>query len=103
MEHTIEIVKTRNGDMVTLEINGKLNAATSEEFAAAIEAAIAETDKLTLDFRGVTYLASAGLRVLVSAQKRLVSQSGSFTLINVGETIREVFEVTGLDGVLGVK
>jgi anti-sigma B factor antagonist len=99
----MEIIKTREGDSVTLGINGKLSAATAEEFGAAVEAAIAEAGKLTLDFQGVDYLASAGLRVLVSVQKKLNSCSGSLSLIHVNENIREVFEVTGLDDVFDIQ
>jgi anti-sigma B factor antagonist len=99
----MEIVKTQDGSIVTLAINGQLSAATAEEFGAAVEAAIAESDKLTLDFQKVSYLASAGLRVLVSAQKKLTACSGVLLLINVDETIREVFEITGLDDVLDIQ
>ncbi|MDR3337594.1 MAG: STAS domain-containing protein [Treponema sp.] len=98
----MEIVKTREGDAITLSINGKLSAGTAEEFGAALNAATAETDKIILDFQGVSYLASAGLRVLVFAQKQLVSRSGSLSLINVNENVREVFEVTGLDDIFDI-
>jgi anti-sigma B factor antagonist len=98
----MEIFKTQDGDVVTLAINGKLSAATAEEFGAAVEAAIAETVKLILDFKEVSYLASAGLRVLVSTQKQITSRSGSLSLINVDENVREVFEVTGLDDVFDI-
>jgi anti-sigma B factor antagonist len=98
----MEIVKTQDGDTITLSINGKLSAGTAEEFGAALNAVTAEADKITLDFQGVSYLASAGLRVLVFAQKQLASRSGSLSLINVDEKVREVFEVTGLDDIFDI-
>jgi anti-sigma B factor antagonist len=99
----MEIVKTNNGDILTLEISGKLSAATAEEFGAAVDAAIGESLKLILDFKEVSYLASAGLRVLVSAQKQITAKSGSLSLINVAEDVHEVFEVTGLDDVFDIQ
>jgi anti-sigma B factor antagonist len=99
----MEVVKTKDGEILTLAISGKLSAATAEEFGAAVDAAIAESPKLILDFKDVSYLASAGLRVLVSAQKQITAKSGSMTLINVSEDVHEVFEVTGLDDVFDIK
>jgi anti-sigma B factor antagonist len=98
----MEIIENRNGDVLTLSLNGKISAATAEKFNAAIESAITGTDKLVLDFQGVNYLASAGLRVLVSTQKQLKTRFGSLRLINVNETVRETFEVTGLDDLLDI-
>jgi anti-anti-sigma factor len=99
----MEIVKTQDDGIVTLAINGQLNAATAEEFGAAVEAAVVESEKLILDFQKVNYLASAGLRVLVSVQKKLTSRSGSLSLINVDETVYEVFQVTGLDDIFDIQ
>jgi anti-sigma B factor antagonist len=98
----MEIVKIKNGDILNLGISGKLSAATAEEFGAAVDAAIAESPKLIMDFKEVSYLASAGLRVLVSAQKQITAKSGSLSLINVREDVYEVFEVTGLDDVFDI-
>jgi anti-sigma B factor antagonist len=98
----VEIVKSQGDGKVTLVVSGKLSAATAEEFGAAVETAISESPAIILDFKEVNYLASAGLRVLVSAQKRLKAGGGALTLINVGKTIMDVFEVTGLDEVLDI-
>ncbi|GHV83769.1 anti-sigma-B factor antagonist [Spirochaetia bacterium] len=95
----MEIIKTSKNGIITFEIGGKLSAATAEEFSIAVDAAIAESDKLILDFKGVSYLASAGLRVLVSTQKKLSSRGGEMTIINVADDVLEIFEVTGLDDV----
>jgi anti-sigma B factor antagonist len=99
----MEIVKNLSEGKVTLSLNGKLSAATAGEFNAAVEEALGESPALILDFKNVNYLASAGLRVLVAAQKKLHASGGSLTLLNVGEEVMEVFEVTGLDEVLDIR
>ena len=59
-------------------------------------------NELTLDFEGLDYISSAGLRVLLSTQK-LMSKQGAMKLRNVGETIMEIFEVTGFSDILTIE
>jgi anti-anti-sigma factor len=99
----MEIVKSQQDGKVILEITGKLSAASAEEFGAAVDAVVAESKTLVLDFKKVSYLASAGLRVLVAAQKKILVGCGALTIINVDDTVMEVFEVTGLDEVFDVR
>ncbi|MDR0760185.1 MAG: STAS domain-containing protein [Treponema sp.] len=99
----MEIVKNLSGGAVTLSINGKLSAATAQEFNAAVEEAQGESNALVLDFKDVDYLASAGLRVLVGAQKRASASGGSLSLLNVRSQVMEVFETTGLDEVFDIR
>ena len=99
----MEILKTVSGDSITLAIAGKLSAATADECGAAVDLALGETKNLVLDFKELSYLASAGLRVLVSAQKKLKAAGGALCLLNVREEVMEVFEVTGLDDVFDIR
>jgi anti-anti-sigma factor len=100
----MDFVKHISDNVVTLEINGKLSAATAGELEAALEPIIPEAVKgLVLDFKGVSYVASAGLRVLVSLQKKLSAGAVPLSMVNVCEEVREVFEVTGLDEVFAIK
>jgi anti-sigma B factor antagonist len=99
----MEIVKSQEDGKITLAVSGKLSAATADECGTAVEAAISESSAIVLDFQELSYLASAGLRVLVSAQKKLMAAGGSFAIINVSEAVMEVFEVTGLDDVLDIR
>jgi anti-sigma B factor antagonist len=99
----VEIVKTASGDTIALAVVGKLNAATADELEAAVSLVLGETKTLTLDFKDLTYIASAGLRVLVSAQKKLKATGGTLDIINVRQEVMEVFEVTGLDDMLGAR
>jgi anti-sigma B factor antagonist len=99
----MDIVKNRSEDKTVLAINGKLNVTTADEFNAAVEEAQGETAALILDFKELSYIASAGLRVLVAAQKRAKAGGGTLALINVGKEVMEVLEVTGLDEVLDIR
>jgi anti-anti-sigma factor len=99
----MEIIKTPSEDKVILSISGKLSAAAGRDFNAAVEEALGESNTLVLDFKNVDYLASAGLRVLVTAQKRLSASKGSLSLLNVRSEVMEVFEVTGLDEIFDIR
>ncbi|MDR2739611.1 MAG: STAS domain-containing protein [Treponema sp.] len=99
----MEIVKSLSEGKVVISLNGKLSAATAGEFNAAVEDALGESGALVLDFKDVDYMASAGLRVLVAAQKKLYASGGSMVLLNVRKEVMEVFEVTGLDEVLDIR
>jgi anti-sigma B factor antagonist len=99
----MEIVKDISGDTTTLAVAGKLNAVTADEFDAAVNLVIGKTKNLVLDFEKVSYLSSAGLRVLVSAQKKLKAAVGTLTLCNVCVEVMEVFEVTGLDDIFDIR
>jgi anti-sigma B factor antagonist len=96
----MEIVKTLADNRVNLAIKGKLSALEATDFGMAVETALKESSSIRMDFADVSYLASAGLRVVVSAQKKTESAGGGLVLANVDEDIMEVFEITGLDDVL---
>ncbi|MDR2783393.1 MAG: STAS domain-containing protein [Treponema sp.] len=98
----MEIVKTVSSDSITLAITGKLSAATADECGVAVDLVLGETKNLILDLKELSYLASAGLRVLVSAQKKLNAAGGALSLLNVCEEVMEVFEITGLDDVFDI-
>jgi anti-anti-sigma factor len=99
----MEIIKSVSEGKTVLVMSGKLTVATAGEFNAAVEKALEESPALVLDFKGVSYLASAALRVLVTAQKKARASGGSLALLNVGEVVMEVLEVTGLDEVFDIR
>ncbi|MDR3115053.1 MAG: STAS domain-containing protein [Treponema sp.] len=99
----MEVTKTQTGDKLILRISGKLSAATAEAFGTEVEEAIAESHHIEMDFKEVSYVASAGLRVLIVAQKELNACKGDLVLRNVKEDILEVFEITGLDEVFDIQ
>jgi anti-sigma B factor antagonist len=99
----MEITKSGDANGITLKISGKLSAATSEEFGAVLDEAAEETANLVLDFAGVSYLASAGLRCLIGANKKIKAKNGNLSIVNTTSAVREVFEITGLEDILDLE
>ena len=96
----IEIKK--NTEETTIEIVGRLDTTTAPDFNKTITEDIADTDNLVLDFKKLEYISSAGLRVLLSAQKKM-QKLGTMKLINVCEDVMEVFEMTGFSDILTIR
>ena len=97
---TIEIKK--NADELVLEITGRLDTITAPALDKTINENLGEIKNLILDFKQLEYISSAGLRVLLSAQKKL-QQNGTMKLKNVREEVMEVFEITGFVDILTVE
>ena len=94
---TIEIKK--NAEQTIIEIVGRLDTITAPALDKAIQEDIGDTKNLVLDVKGMEYISSAGLRVLLSAQKKM-QKVGSMKVINVCEAVMEVFEMTGFADIL---
>ena len=97
---TIEIKK--NEDELVLEITGRLDTITAPALDKTINENLGEIKNLILDFKQLEYISSAGLRVLLSAQKKL-QQNGTMKLKNVREEVMEVFEITGFVDILTIE
>ena len=97
---TIEIRKI--SDTATIAVEGRLDTNTSPRLDKAIHEELSDVKHLTLDFKGLEYISSAGLRVLLSAQKKL-QKIGSMTVMNVCEDVMEVFEITGFSDILVIE
>ena len=97
---TIEIKK--NGEETVLEIVGRLDTNTAHALDKTINEDIKDTVNLVLDLSGLEYISSAGLRVLLSAQKKM-QQMGSMKVKNVCEEVMEVFEMTGFADILVIE
>ena len=85
-----------------MKLDGRLDTTTAPMLEDEIKASIAGVQKLELDFGGLAYLSSAGLRVLLGAQK-IMNQQGKMIIRNVNDTIMEVFELTGFSKILTVE
>ena len=90
-----------NGKAV-LSPEGRLDTVTAPEMESAVKEILPQINELTLDFTKLDYISSAGLRVLLSAQKAMNAQ-GKMKVINVNETIAEIFEITGFSDILTVE
>lgn len=96
------IDKQLNGSELTIALTGRLDTTTAPELENAIKENIAGITNLVMDFAGLEYLSSAGLRVILSAQKTMNKQ-GEMVIRNVNETINEVFEITGFIDILTIE
>lgn len=97
---TIEI--KGNAQEKNIEIAGRLDATTSPVLEKAILENIGDAKKLVLDLKGLEYISSAGLRVLLGAQKKM-QKLGGMRVTNVGKGIMEIFEITGFVDVLTIE
>lgn len=96
------ITTTRNGSALTLQLEGRLDTTTSPQLEAELSASLDGVQQLTLDLQQLAYLSSAGLRVILGAQKRMNKQ-GHMTVTHVCADIMEVFEITGFVDILDIK
>lgn len=87
---------------MTLALVGRLDTTTAPEFEKELDDSIDEIEGLILDFTELEYVSSAGLRVLLKAQK-LMSAKGDLKLIGVNETVMEVLEITGFVDILTIE
>ena len=96
------INKEKNGNELLLKISERLDTTTAPQLDETLEGALEGIDMLSFDFSELEYLSSAGLRSLLSAQKKMSSQ-GSMIIKNVNEMINEIFEVTGFSDILTIE
>ena len=96
------IEKSLNGTELTVTIVGRLDTTTAPQLEAEFKQSISGVEKLVLDFAELEYLSSAGLRVLLAAQK-VMNKQGEMVIKNVNETINEIFEVTGFIDILTIE
>ena len=97
---TIEIKK--NDQETIIEIVGRLDTITAPALDKTINEDIGDTKNLVLDVKGMEYISSAGLRVLLSAQKKM-QKIGSMKVIGVCDEVMEVFEMTGFADILVIE
>ena len=97
---TIEI--KRNAEVTTIELAGRLDTTTAPALDKTINEDIGDVKNLVLDIKGLEYISSAGLRVLLSAQKKM-QKVGSMKVTNVCEAVMEVFEMTGFADILVIE
>lgn len=98
----MNITKQENGNELLFTLEGRLDTSTAPVLEAEIKSSIEGKSSLMLDFTGLEYISSAGLRVLLSAQK-LMNKQGSMTVKNVNESVMDVFEITGFCDILTIK
>lgn len=97
---TINVEK--NNEIAVLKIEGRLDTVTAPQLEAEINALSADVKSLVMDLEKLEYVSSAGLRVILSAQKKM-SKLGGMKLVSVCEAVMEVFEITGFADILTIE
>ena len=98
----LNIEKNTNETGLTVVLTGRLDTTTAPELEKELKASLDGVSALTIDLAALEYISSAGLRVLLSAQKTMNKQ-GEMKVVHVGETIMEIFEVTGFSDILSIE
>ena len=96
------INKTVNGSTLCVALEGRLDTTTAPDLERELKASVTGITELIMDFAKLDYISSAGLRVLLSAQK-IMSKQGAMKIIHVNEMVMEVFEVTGFSDILTIE
>lgn len=98
----MEITKSIQDQSATLGLVGRLDTITAPRLEEELKEILSNVTELVLDFEKLDYISSAGLRVLLSAQKTMMKQ-GTLKIVHVNDTILEIFEVTGFSEILDVE
>ena len=99
----MEIITSMKGNTAAIALVGRLDTVTSNKLAAAL-APVFETDDVCLvfDFQGLEYISSAGLRVLLTAQKKVNALGTTMEIRGANESVKEVFDITGFSSILTI-
>ncbi len=98
----MEIMKESHDTDLTLKLRGRLDTSTAPELEGELKTCLEGVQSLTLDLKELEYISSAGLRVLLSAQKAMNKQ-GSMVVRNVNPIVRDVFDITGFSDFLTIE
>ena len=98
----MNITKNVNGTTLEIALEGRLDTMTAHELEAELNKDLGGAESLVLDFSKLDYISSAGLRVLLSAHKAMITKGG-MKVTHVNEIVQEVFEVTGFTDVLTIE
>ena len=98
----MKITKSKENSALTLALNGRLDTNTAPELETELKASLNGIETLVIDMEELAYLSSAGLRVILAAQKQMNKQ-GRMIILKVNDMVMEVFEVTGFTDILTIE
>lgn len=98
----MEIIKQQDGEKLNIQLVGRLDTTTAPELENELNSSLTGVKELYFDFIKLDYISSAGLRVLLAAQK-IMNNQGSMKISNVASEIMEVFEITGFTDILTIE
>ncbi len=102
-EVTMNIEEIRIGDKLQLNVDGKIDSFSSQEFQNAVLSGFQKSKDLIINLEKVKHITSIGLRALLLGKKTADSKGGSLTVINPNEDVKEIFRVTGFDSILSIR
>ena len=98
----MNVIKESSGSQLTLRIQGRLDTTTAPQLETELKASVEGVAALVLDLAELAYISSAGLRVVLMAQK-IMNKQGTMVVRNVDPNVLEVFEVTGFSDILTIE
>ena len=98
----MKIEKILNGETATFKVEGRLDTQTAPELEKEVDSVVSNLKELVFDMTGLEYVSSAGLRVILKAQK-IMNTKGSMKLTGVNDSIMEVFDITGFLDILTIE
>ena len=98
----MKVTSSKNGSACTLTVEGKIDTMTAPELEEAVKSNLPKCEKMIFDFTNANYITSAGLRVLVYAQRELMKKGG-VTVTGVTDSIKKIFTLTGMHKILKIK
>ena len=101
-ENNMTFNKTRNGDQLIYTLSGRLDTAAAPQLEEDIRSSVESANDLVLDITDIEYISSAGLRVLLSAQKTM-NQKGGMVVKGANSSIKEIFDITGFSNLLHIE
>lgn len=96
------IEKNKNNSMMTIAVNGRLETTTAPQLETVVKTELDGITDLTFDFSNLDYVSSAGLRILLSAQK-IMNKQGNMKVVGANDIVMEIFEVTGFSDILTIE
>lgn len=97
----MNITKTRDNQTVTISVDGRIDSSTAPQLETSVKSEVKDCAKIIFDFKNLSYISSAGLRILLGARKIMGDQG--VKIINVSEEVYEVFDITGMSKILDVE
>ena len=98
----LNIIKNLDNKTLNIALEGRLDTTTAPQLEAELKSELPNVKLLVMDFEKLEYISSAGLRVLLSAQK-IMNKQGEMKIIHVSDVINEIFEVTGFSDILNIE
>lgn len=98
----MNIRTNKDNKALTVAVEGRLDTSTAPQLEECLNSSLEGIEELSLDLSALDYISSAGLRVLLSAQKRMMKQ-GQMQITGANETVMEIFEITGFSDILTIR